>query len=268
MAYDLGDPVLLTYQHTTPQGNRVNADSMNLVIGTPDGTPEDLDLAPPESPGLYECSYVPTQVGRHTVRWVGTGANPGAYADVFDVRPATPPYLVSLADTKRHLNLDGTEFDEELRSMVEAATATVEDIVGPVVVRTVTEVQTGGPLLVLNSPPVIALQALAAIRTGGSSYQVADVDVDPVTGIVTRLDGLAFNGPLRAIYTAGRPIVPASIAQAGEIIIGHLWETQRGHSVSRPGFGDEDLVPAAAGFMVPRRAMEMLAPFRRAPVVA
>jgi hypothetical protein len=73
---------------------------------------------------------------------------------------------------------------------------------------------------------------------------------------------------VRVTYQAGRPIVPANITQATAEIVRHMWETQRGHSGARPGFGEEELLPTSSGFTIPRRAMELLNPHRKAPLVA
>lgn len=268
MASDLGDPVLLEYQHRTPQGNRVDAESMSLIVGRPDGTLETLTPTTPASPGWYSYAYLPAQAGRHTVRWVGTGANPGAHADVFDVRPGTPAYLVSLADVKKHLNYDGGDDDQELRETVESATAPVEDVIGPVVARTCTDLRDGGPVLMLGRVPVLTLMAVEPVSPSGLSYDPGDLDMNPATGAVRRLTGGSFAGPLRVTYTAGRRVVDAAITNAAKIIIAHAWETQRGHSTARPGFGDDELMPTPSGFLIPRRAMEMLHAFQLGPLVA
>jgi len=51
-------------------------------------------------------------------------------------------------------------------------------------------------------------------------------------------------------------------------IVRHMWTTQRGYSGARPGFGEEDLLPTSSGYTIPRRAMELLAPHRKTPLVA
>lgn len=264
---DLGDIHPLTVETRDASGTLANATSVTLTILLPDLTTVTPAVSNP-SAGRYEVDYLTVQVGAHRVRWAATGANTGSYPEMFDVRPANPDYVIGLLDAKRHLNLTGTVDDEELRGFVEAATPIVEDVVGPVIVRTYSEVHRGGTLLVLGHCPVISLTALSPVLTGGTSYAVADLDLDTETGIVRRRDGGCFAGPLRATYRAGRVIVPANITQATKEIIRHMWETQRGHSGARPGFGEEDLVPTSSGFSIPRRAMELLHPHRKAPLVA
>jgi hypothetical protein len=180
------------------------------------------------------------------------------------------PDLITVAEAKQQLNIETTAHDTELAYYVSAATAIVEGHVGPVLPRDVTEVQPGGRVLVLHQPPVISLTSLTPVLTGGTGYAVADLDVDAVTGIVRRLDGGGFTGPLRVTYRAGRDAVAPNVGLAARIIVAHMWETQRVSATSRPVFGQhEDMIPTPSmGFIIPRRAMELLAPDTLGPVVA
>lgn len=265
---DLGDLVPLTIDIADATNTPANAGTVTLTITLPDQTTDTPAVSNP-STGRYQCDYLTLQPGRHVARWVAAGINAGAHVETFDVAEAAAGGIISLQAAKDHLNLaDTTSYDDELRGFVEAATPVVEDVVGPVVVKTYSEVHSGGPLLVMDWCPVVSLTSLAAVLTGGTSYQRADVDLDGPTGIVRRLDGRDFVGPLRATYRAGRPVVPPNIQQATAEIVRHMWETQRGHSGARPGFGEEELLPTSSGFTIPRRAMELLAPHRKAPLVA
>lgn len=266
---DLGDLYPLTITIRDADGNPADATEVVLTVTLPDGTDDAPAVEHPDT-GRYQVDYPTVQAGRHVARWVATGTNAAAYVEAFDVREASPALLVSLADAKRHLHMDltATSNDEELRSFIEAATGVVEDVVGPVVVRTVSEVHRSGSLLALGHCPVVSLTSLVPVLAGGIGYAVDDVDLDPETGIVLRLDGGSFAGPLRVTYQAGRRVVPASIAQGGKEVIRHMWETQRGHSGARPGFGDEEFMQTGSGFTIPRRVYELLAPHRRAPLIA
>lgn len=266
---DLGDVYPLTIDITDTDGNAANASAVVLTITLPDLTTATPAVSNPTT-GRYQVDYPTTQAGRHVARWVATGSNASTYVEQFDVREASPGYIISLADAKRHLNipLDDTTSDEELRGFIEAATPVVEDVVGPIVARTYTEVHNGGPFLVLGYSPVISLTSLAPVLTNGTTYSAADMDVDTEVGVVRRLDGGRFCGPIRATYRAGRAIVPANISQGAKEVVRHMWDTQRGHSGARPGFGEEEFVTTGSGFTIPRRVMELLAPHRRAPLVA
>lgn len=266
---DLGEPVPIAFEVRDATGTLTNAATVTLTITLPDGT----TTTPPvttTATGVYAYDYPTAQAGRHTWRVVTTGPTSAYGPVVFHVNPAAPGPILGLDQVKAHLNMDParTDDDTELRAVIDAATVVVEDIVGPVVARSFTEVHDPGPLLALWQAPVIALTSMVPVLTGGTGYQPAEVDLDAETGIVRRLDGGRFAGPLRVTYTAGRRVVPANITQGGLEIIRHMWDTQRGHAAARPGLGDEELVPTGAGWTVPRRVIELLAPHRKAPILA
>lgn len=257
--------VRLTHSVYNDSSVLTNAATVSLTVTLPDGTTATPAVTNTDT-GQYRVDYAATQAGRYTYVWSTT--SPTAPDDgSFDVHPVTQGF-VSLGDAKAHLNITTTTDDEELRGFIEAATRVVEDHVGPVVVRAYAEVHDGGPWLVTHRAPVLSLTSLVPVLTSGTSYVVADLDLDPATGVIRRRDGAGFTGPLRVTYTAGRRVVPASMALAAKIIVGHLWETQRGHAGPRAGFGEDDVLPTGRGFAVPRRALELLAPDQREPAVA
>lgn len=275
MAHDLGDIVPLTVEIRDAAGTLTAATSVVLTITLPDGTTATPTVSNP-STGKYQVDHVTTQAGRHLARWVSNGPDT-AYVDTFDVRPAAPGYLVSLADTKRHLSLTGTtDRDEQLRTFIEAATRLVESKVGAVVRRSHTDLLRGRGLPFLRMPhaPVISVTSIVDPRTGLALVDVADLDVDTDVGIARRLDGCLFHGLYRVTYVAGRPVVPANFALAAQIIVGHMWETQRGRSFRPTISGDDDSASITAemvgglGYILPRRAMQLLEPDLRMPGIA
>ncbi|WP_344492047.1 hypothetical protein [Streptomyces enissocaesilis] len=252
-------------------GALANAGAVQLSLTLPDATTTTVTVAP-TSTGTYIYDYPTVQAGRHAVRWIATGINAGAYTDVFDVREASPPAILSLADAKKHLNKTDIADDDEVRTWNEATTRAVEWFVGPVVPRAVTEIhdRVWAHQLALLQTPVLTLTSLAAVRTGGTSYTVAEFDVDQATGIVSRLDGGRVSGPLRITYTAGRRIIPASITSAARIILQHLWRTQQGPGRPQMGTGDFDVsepIPGL-GYAIPNRALQLLDPDQLPPGVA
>lgn len=269
--HPLGSLYPVTFSVTDADGALTNADTVTLTITLPDETTTSPAVTnPPDETGVYTYDYPTAQAGRHEWRATTTGPT-AAYGPVtFNVDPATAGPIVGLIEVKKHLNMDLTRTadDAELLGFLGAATPIVEDVVGPVVVRSVTEVHDGGPVLVLDHPPVVEVTSLTAVLTGGTGYAVSDVDVDPVTGVVRLLTGARFAGPLRATYRAGRPVVPDNIIHGSKELIRHMWATQRGHSGARPGLGDEDMVVTGSGFAIPRRVLELLAPHKRAPMLA
>lgn len=259
--YDLGDPVALSVTVRDAAGLPAAAGSVSLVITLPDGSTTSPAVTTP-STGTYVASYTPTNIGRHTVRWIATGANASAFTDVFDVRPAASTQLFSLADARAMLNLKTTANDEELRDYIDATTAAVEFRVGAVIPRTVTETVVARSTIALNITPVISITAINSTLIAGWQFAPGDLAVDPATGILRLYNRGQFSGDLYTItYIAGRAgIVPPAISLAGRIILKHLWRTQLGPT-ARPGGSDTMAVPGA-GFAIPNAAAELLLPYQ------
>jgi hypothetical protein len=266
--WDLGDVVPLAVDVKNAAGALTNATTIALTITLPDGTTATPTVTnPPAVTGRYTYDYQSAQAGRHTVRWVSTTPN-AAYTDAFDVDVAAPSGVVSLADVKAHLNLTATTHDEELRLFIDSATDAVEHLVGPVVKRTVVErVRAYGAAMILAHVPVVSVTSIAAAITGGTTYEVADLSLSGDAGLLYRLDGASFASTLNVTYVAGRAIVPPAIRLAALIIVGHLWETQRGATPAALAQGAEE-APVLAGFALPNRALELLRPFQLGPGIA
>lgn len=227
----------------------------------PDGTTTSPSvLNPPTATGRYLADYLPGVPGRHTARWVSTGPA-SAFADTFDVRPATPAYLISLQDAKAHLNLTRAVHDEELRPFLEAATDVVEEAVGEVLVRrSIVEtrhVDVPRTRLFLHHRPVVSLTAVATVD-GATVWNLPDLYTS-AGGLVTVRTGRPLSGHLSLAYTAGYTVVPPRFTLAARMIVESLWESQR-TSKGAPRLGgqsEQDLV-LLAGRLVPREAAELL----------
>lgn len=270
--HELGTRVPITFVGGDVAGAPSNAATVTLTITLPDGTTVTPTVVnPPARTGIYTYDYLTTQAGRHI--WFATTTGPTvAYGPtVFNVAPTGPGGIIGLDEAKQHLNMDlaRTVDDAELRGFLAAATPVVEDVVGVVVARSFTEVHDRGVVLVLHRCPAISLTTLVPVYTGGTSYLPADLDLDTETAVVRRKDGGGFAGPLRVTYLAGRRIVPPNIIQGTKEIVRHMWSTQRAPSTGRPGLGsDDELVATGSGYLIPRRAMELLHPHHRGPIAA
>ncbi|MFD3532041.1 hypothetical protein [Streptomyces sp. NPDC058664] len=269
MPFDLGATARLTAECRDPSGTLTTATGVTVTVTLPDGTSAN-PIASESGTGQYRVDYPTVQAGRHVIRWVFTGPA-DAYTDSFDVREAAPPGILSLADAKTHLSKSSSSDDDELRSWIESITAGIEGLCGPVVVRTVTERVDlrRAPSVALRAIPAIELVSVTALYTGGTGYATADLDLDPGTGIVRRLDGGMLTGPMVVTYTAGRRIVPAALTSAARIILRHLWQTKQGPQRPQLGTGDFDVNEPVQGFgyAVPNRALQLMEPHRLPPGV-
>lgn len=273
MAIDLGDTYRLTARNLSAAGDLTTATNMALTITLPDDTTVVVNPVTAASTGVYNYDYLTTQAGRHIARWVATGTAAGAYVEVFDVRPASIPYVVSLRDVKEMLNLDltTTTYDEELRAYIEGATKAAEDHRDEIFVkRTFTHQRWlySCTSLVLPRVPVVALTAIEDIENS-TSYSTSSWLVEATTGRITQANGGGLTGLIEFTYTAGYTIIPGAFTLAIRMIIQHLWETQRGPmGASRFAGGLDDAALMrfrSMNIFVPPRAQELLGD--RAPMV-
>ncbi|HEY9375175.1 hypothetical protein [Streptomyces sp.] len=259
---DLGAVQQIAVDVRDAAGALANPSSATLTISLPDGTTVTPTVTlPPASTGQLRVDYATLQVGRHAWRMVTTVPTT-AYSDVFDVRPAFPGGIVSLADARAQLNFGATETsdDDELRGYIGAATGAVEKALGRIVVRrSFTDrfiVSGAAAELLLRNVPVLALTSVVS-ADGATTWDPDSLDVDEETGLVTVMAGPAFTGALDVTYQAGEAVIQENYRLAGLIIIQHLWETQRGTMGVQLG-GDGETYVAGRGFAIPRRAIELL----------
>ncbi len=257
MPFDLGDVVPLTVTITDAAGTPTNASSVTLTITLPDGTTATPATTNP-STGVYACDYSPVTAGRHVVRWTSTGPQ-AAYTDIFDVRDASIPHIVSLKDMKTHLDIKGTSRDEELRGVIEAVTEMCEEHLGMAIIRsTRTEEHKIRSGLVLNWTPVQSLVSMSLVD-GTYTWNVADLHVSPA-GVVTSPSGVAPYGHVTVTYVAGPSVVKAKHREAAVYTVQHLWKSKRPErgAANRNSGLDSSMGYQQAGYALPNYAIECL----------
>lgn len=228
MSFWLGDTVPLAVDITDEDGNSTTPASITCTISLPDGTTTSPTPVSPQL-GRYTVDYIPAQAGTFGVRWTSTGPA-GAFTDAFDVRPAAPTGVVSLADAKAYLNIRVDGFDDELRGFLSSAVERVERHLGEVLPRrTVSEVATAsryGGWVLLSSRPVISLTSVVGVD-GVPVWNVVDLDVRGDLGVFTARVGPRLCGDLKVVYTAGQPIITAVQRDAVLMVLEEYWRTQR-----------------------------------------
>jgi len=279
---DLGEPVVLSVEvrddtqfellaDGSYRGALANATAVTVTVTLPDLSTVGPFVPTNSATGVYKYTHTPTVPGRHGVRWVATGTNASAFTDAFDVDEATPSGIVSLADAKRHLQmrLNSTTHDEEIRTMIDAATEWVEHRIGPVVRRSITATVTpasDGRLYL--DPPVISLTSLTSAYGYTESFSLASIYTDLSTGVLRYgYSGSTFSWPVTVTYVAGRAIVPAAVRLATMMMLKAFWETQRG-AVSLSVQGLDEAAPMDGMGLAVWRAEKLLEPYLLAPAVA
>jgi hypothetical protein len=259
MPYDIADSVPIAWDVRDSAGVLVNASTVSLTVTKPDGTTETPTVPAPSVTGQYRVTYVPTVEGRYAWRAVTTVPNT-AYQDVFEVRETVSPSLLSLADAKAHLNITSTTHDDEIREYLEAATSIVESYVGPVVRRTHTaRVHGHRRYIPLPHTQVTAVTSITLV-SDGSAVDLTNLTIDSNAGVISYEDQSTFPyWDMDVTYTVGRSTVKANWTLAAKIIVKHNWETQLGNLPSIQG-DDRGYVVSGSGYLVPFRALSLLAP--------
>lgn len=289
-----GQPVTLTYRVYSDPAETVLADATTVAVDVldPAGTETTYTLAATQvvrtSLGVYTLTLTPT-TGHYAAHWYTTG--PTTAGDTaFDVTAKYDPQLVSLADAKAHLNITRTTDDDELQSVIDAATALLSNHPGfniPVGLTTYTEWHDGGTgLLILQHYPIVDVTSVTEY-SGTTAQPIADEPEDggAFTGYGFRYNAengmlyrtssgypTGFAGRVKVVYVAGMGAVPADVRQAALLLVEHMWDTQRGGaSVGLPLDDDltaPDSTQFGVGFTLPNRVRELLEPYRKAPAVA
>lgn len=268
--WDLGDTITLTTTAVDGAGDPVNCDDMALRINQPDGTiadPPDV-TNPPAETGQYTADFVPTQEGRHQIRWIGT--DPAyAYTDVFYVMPAFPLFLISLADARAALGKragSSTASDEDLRFYIAAVTPVIQAIVGLDLVEEQTWTADGGRFAI-NLPDIpVSVQGIT--ENAEDLVEGTDFSIDYLAGIVYRGTTIApypfIDGRNNIVisYTTGTGVISENLRLAARIILAHLWQAdQQGYRPAVGGAPDTgDVVTVSGGYAIPRRAAQLLQP--------
>ncbi|KXK63357.1 hypothetical protein AWW66_03320 [Micromonospora rosaria] len=267
---DVGDTARLTWDVGSSPA------TFDARVRLPDGTQTTLTTTE-EPPGRYTAEYVVAQHGRHLVSAVATGPA-WADVDVFNAAPPDWPAIVGLAEAKKHLDipLDDHSDDDELRGFILSASMVVEDVVGVVARRTVTETASGGGRnIVLEKPPVLEV---VDVRVDGVLVDPAVYRWSP-SGLLTHQGG--WPGGLRSVeitYLAGKLVVPPNIVNATLELLRINWRPQEGGNYAPfDGGGGDDFGNAGLeaslqgnlrlGFFVPNTVIQRLQPDQRGPVV-
>lgn len=272
MAYDLGDPIPLTWTVLNAAGVPQDATLVVLTITLPDGSTAAPAITAAGS-GVYAPTtpYVATQEGHYLIRWVATGTNASTKADVANVLAADPRFIISLAEARTVLGLAAanTTKDEDLRGYIAAVTPIVEDIAGPVLAATKTWTDSGGRTSIVLPYKPAAITSV--VEDGVTLTAGTDYVTNLKAGVITRGSSssprpfAAGQQNVVVTYTVGAAVVTEAVIRATRIILKQMWQADiQGY---RPSFGapDSDTVLTPSGFLVPKRALELLQPTPNMP---
>jgi hypothetical protein len=128
MTYDLGDGVPLRYEARTPDGTLTTA-TVVLTVTAPDGTTSTPSVTA-TSTGIYDATVVPSSAGTWFYVWVVTGNVTDTATGTLTVANPAPATYATLAQLKKRLNEERTDFDEELVDALNTASRDIDGYCG------------------------------------------------------------------------------------------------------------------------------------------
>jgi hypothetical protein len=206
--------------------------------------------------------------GRHVARWTATNITGGAaqevYEATYDVADRSR-LIIGLDDAKTFLRISGSDDDEQLRDVLEAASDMCERYTRKVWRRTTVtgEIHSGGvDVIYLRQAPVVSV---TTVVDTGVTLAATSYTIDLPTGRLfygdTTYQGWWTPGQdnVSVTYVTGPPsgIVPAYIRGGMLELVEHLWSSRRGGSnLPRKAAGGEEFSNRLA-HALPWRVQEM-----------
>lgn len=173
--------------------------------------------------------------------------------------------LITLAEARASLGWAATDTskDSDLEKYIEAATPVIENITGPLLVKSRVFTFDGGvDQLVI---PVRFTSVTSIVEDG---VTITDYVAEPRNGIVTAGETTGsryFSSGIQNIVvtvSVGSGTVPANVKLGTRELVRFWW--QQGQQANTPAFGGApESMPLPMGFAVPRRVMELLEPSPR-----
>lgn len=265
MAIDLGDVYPLSISIHDASGNLANATQVELTITLPDGTVSNIGPVVPTDVGQYDYDFETTQVGRHNIRWVATGANASAFTNTFYVKPVDDSEFISLQHFKNHIKKTTNVDDEIVRTFIGAACQVITDRTGQI--SPVTYIQDSYPksgYIVLDRNPVMSVTSVstlpglspviqADLATGLSGWTLDD------SGILHVGNRHSSKQLYRIVYRAGMKSIPQNYILAALELTAHLWRnSQQNTGGGRPAVGLDETVIPGVSYALPYNVRQLL----------
>ncbi|PRB69515.1 hypothetical protein [Arthrobacter sp. MYb213] len=244
---DLGSMHTIEWK-TRPEGVPLTAE-----VTRPDGTPGTAEV----DQARGEATVLADMAGRWLISWSAEQVN---YTDIFDVWPADPRFIISIDDAIEGLSASraNSQYIDDLRLYIAAATPVIEDITGPMLLSTNTTQAGGGTASVVLS---WATQDVALVEVDGVPVTEWYVEHGILYAGTRQSPGIFPSGTLTATIQTGFRAIPPNVRLAARELVRHwvqIGKQNGGGSSVRQDPADEVFTPS--GFAVPRRVVELCAP--------
>lgn len=280
MAYDVGQRVRVDLSIVDDNGDPADT-TLTVDVTRGDFTAYPAPAVTHDGLGAYHF-FVDADVPGPWV-WEAVGTTPVKTARIgqFFVR-SSGARLLSLAEGKRYLNKDLviTTDDEEVGDLIDTATTLIEEIVGAVMPRVVTEVHSGGVRTIFLGQRARAITSVVEAQQVGVVVPLTEevpgvsapndgyVFVADISAIRRSTGGspMLFIGQVTIVYVAGRMLVPPNFRTAAGELLSHVWrQSQFTRGVTRPRTNDVTDPNLVMGYAIPNRVRELLGTSKRGP---
>lgn len=279
MAYDVGQRVRVDLSIVDLAGAPADT-ALTVEVERGDFTPYPAPTVVHDGTGEYHFDVDADVPGPWVWNAVGTAPIVTAREGQFFVR-SSGARLLSLEEGKRYLNKDlaVTTDDGEVLDLIDTSTTLIEEIVGAVMPRVVTEVHSGGTRSIFLRQRARSITSVVEAQAVGMNVVLAAA----VPGVSEPADGYLFDsdknriirttggsamrfyGQVTVVYVAGRLVVPPNFRTAAGELLSHVWRTsQTARGVSRPRTNEPDPT-LVMGYAIPNRVRELLGTSKRAP---
>jgi len=177
--------------------------------------------------------------------------------------------LITLEDARKSLGFAATATanDADVEKYIEAATPVIENITGPVLVKSQTYRFDGGTESVVLPVPFTSVTSVTVSGTATTAY-VADAGAGIITAGTTTAPSVFDWGVQNVVvvvsvgYADDASEVAPNVALATRELVRFWW--QQGRQANIPAFGEApDSGSVPMGFAVPKRVYELLEPNKR-----
>lgn len=181
--------------------------------------------------------------------------------------------IITLDDARSALRLPAADTSRDtdlLTTYIPAVTPIIEDVVGPIITRSVTYTADGCRHAIVLPYPITAITSI--VDDGTTLVAGDDYVANLAAGIVYRgsstAPALFATGTQSVVFTftagpyATIDAVPAAIKLAARITLAMLWQAdQQGARPTNGGATDRSRTTTPSGFDIPARAYALLAPY-------
>lgn len=180
--------------------------------------------------------------------------------------------VITLADAKAELRLEHARFDEDLALLISAVSQRLDELCGPVIIRTVTDTLSGyRPLLLLTAAPVVSITSVTEYAGTTPTVLTSQTNVAQTAndylllGESLERTSYGYRVPwawgasnIVVVYQAGRFATTADVSakfrKAARLLVRHWWAHE-----ARPGTqtfpDDADIM---ARYAVPNAVVQLL----------